>query len=805
MAVSERSAMLDESTLSYLRQRGTEVEIPQGETILRRGDHGRALFLVLDGEVEVRIEGAENRCLPLCRMGRGAIFGELSILRDCPVSADVVAATDARLLRYPAEAVPDALVECEALRREMLSSLARNLGRATTDAWGLFNRAETFASLAREGEGGRELLAFSARMRGVRKQLEQAGAVDTPVLVVGAPGTGRLLAARTVHTASPRPPDQLTVVDCRELDPARAATMLFGASTGGDLLESSGCFGALQLAHGGSLILRHVDALGRDVQQRLAEFFRSAGRGATPCPDTRVIATAASEDAVDVELLAAMGTVVTLPPLAERQRDILPLANQFLHEAVGGDDACLSESAAHTLVSMPFRYRNVAELKDVITTAVRCADGPEIRAEHLLGGLGEERPRLGAEITKRSLIRWLTEAGGVRTLRWLTAAGFAAAVVACLVAADTVVGRTANRAVWAVWEPAVFAMFLAVGSVWCTVCPLSTAARWIQRRLGLQRSPPAWLLRWAPPAAILGFALILWSENVFGMRHTPVATAVMLVALVISAALFAVLFTREVWCRHVCPLGQLAVAFAPASTVAVGAQHNVCASTCTTHECYRGADPIPGCTVFHHPMATRDAHHCKLCLDCLQSCPHGSAGVYLRPPSRGAAGLTGPESYDVGFAVAIPLLALVALAAETTPWLPAWTGFTAACAAAVLVAIVCGAVVRRLVVGGRAAPSALATTACGLAVLGWGALMALQMGHIPALESWRVVAADGGTPDGGLLVVTVARLVMITIAAVLGAWILVRGQRRAPRPRWTWAVVWLVAAAIPVTAVVLSL
>jgi len=805
MAVSERGVMLDESTLDYLRRRGAEVDVVQGETILHRGDRGHALYLVLAGEVEVRIEGAENRCLPLCRMGRGAIFGELSILRDCPVSADVVAATDVRLLRYPAEAVPDALVECEPLRREMLASLARNLGRATADAWGLFNRAETFASLAREGESGRELLAFSARMRGVRKQLEQAGAADTPVLVVGEPGTGRLLAARTVHTASPRPADQLTVVDCRDLDPARAAAMLFGASTGDDLLESSGCFGALQLAHGGSLILRHIDALGRDVQQRLAEFLHSSGRGTANCPDTRVIATAASEDTVDVELLAAIVTVVTLPPLAERQRDILPLANQFLHEAVGGEDACLSESAAHALVAMPFRYRNVAELKDVITTAVRCADGPEIRAEHLLGGLGEERPRLGAEITRRSLIRWLTQGGGVRTLRWLTAAGFAAAVIACLVAADTIVGRTANRAVWAVWEPAVFGLFLAVGAMWCTVCPLSTFGRWVQRRVGRDRSPPAWLLRWAPPAAIVGFAVILWSENVFDMRHVPAATAVMLVGLVTGAVVFCVLYTREVWCRHVCPLGRLAVAFAPASTVVVGAQHSVCASTCTTHECYRGADPIPGCTVFHHPMATRDAHHCKLCLDCLQSCPHGSAGIYVRPPSRGAAGLTGPESYDVGFAVAIPLVALVALAAETTTWLPAWTGFTAACVAAVLVAIVCGAIVRHLVAGGRAAPSALATTASGIAVLGWGALMALQMGHIPVLEAWRVVAADGGAADGGVLVVTVARLLMITIASVLGAWILVRGQRRAPRPRWTWAVVWLAAAAIPAAAVVLSL
>jgi hypothetical protein len=33
------------------------------------------------------------------------------------------------------------------------------------------------------------------------------------------------------------------------------------------------------------------------------------------------------------------------------------------------------------------------------------------------------------------------------------------------------IGKTANAAIWAVWEPAVFGLFLLVGPVWCTVCP----------------------------------------------------------------------------------------------------------------------------------------------------------------------------------------------------------------------------------------------------------------------------------------------------------------------------------------------
>lgn len=68
-----------------------------GETIIRQGDEGVALFVVVEGEVAVALGSGEKR-VELARLGRGETFGELALLTSRPRSADVVALTDVDLM-----------------------------------------------------------------------------------------------------------------------------------------------------------------------------------------------------------------------------------------------------------------------------------------------------------------------------------------------------------------------------------------------------------------------------------------------------------------------------------------------------------------------------------------------------------------------------------------------------------------------------------------------------------------------------------------------------------------------------------
>jgi len=82
------------SILSSLTQRQLKkladwvklVAYSEGETIVKRGEAGIGLFLILDGGAEVRRGGRK-----LARLGVGQFFGEMTLFDDLPRSADVVA------------------------------------------------------------------------------------------------------------------------------------------------------------------------------------------------------------------------------------------------------------------------------------------------------------------------------------------------------------------------------------------------------------------------------------------------------------------------------------------------------------------------------------------------------------------------------------------------------------------------------------------------------------------------------------------------------------------------------------------
>lgn len=69
-----------------------------GEVLFRTGDPGEALFIVLDGEVELFIRDNAGQKIPLTIAGPGQLFGELALLDRGPRTATAEALTDSELL-----------------------------------------------------------------------------------------------------------------------------------------------------------------------------------------------------------------------------------------------------------------------------------------------------------------------------------------------------------------------------------------------------------------------------------------------------------------------------------------------------------------------------------------------------------------------------------------------------------------------------------------------------------------------------------------------------------------------------------
>jgi len=117
-------ADVDERLLASLLTYLEVVKVPPFGTVVTKGEHGDALFMVLEGEVRARvmIGGQETT---LATLGVGECFGELAILDQGPRSADVIANQPTVLIKVSAGALKKMFAEAPALAAPFMFALTR--------------------------------------------------------------------------------------------------------------------------------------------------------------------------------------------------------------------------------------------------------------------------------------------------------------------------------------------------------------------------------------------------------------------------------------------------------------------------------------------------------------------------------------------------------------------------------------------------------------------------------------------------------------------------------------------------------
>lgn len=125
-------AEMEEPQLASLLQYLEVLKLPPHVTLFRKGDHGDAMFMVLEGELRARvlIDGREST---LSTMLPGECFGEIAVIDEGPRSADVVANVDSLLLKISASALKRLFQEAPALVAPFLLALTKTItGRVRT-------------------------------------------------------------------------------------------------------------------------------------------------------------------------------------------------------------------------------------------------------------------------------------------------------------------------------------------------------------------------------------------------------------------------------------------------------------------------------------------------------------------------------------------------------------------------------------------------------------------------------------------------------------------------------------------------
>ena len=233
------------------------------------------------------------------------------------------------------------------------------------------------------------IIGSSPRMQEVFAQIRQVAATRSTVLLRGESGTGKELVARALHTHSARRNKPFVKLNCAALSETLLESELFGHEKGAFTGATAERKGRFELAHGGTLFLDEIGEISASFQAKLLRVlqegeFERVGGHKTLKVDVRLITAtnrnlekAVARGAFRADLYYRITVVpILLPPLRERDGDVLPLAQWFLDRfnAENGREVFLSDEAAHVLSACYFPG-NVRELENcVYRTATLCKD-----------------------------------------------------------------------------------------------------------------------------------------------------------------------------------------------------------------------------------------------------------------------------------------------------------------------------------------------------------------------------------------------------------------------------------------------
>lgn len=257
------------------------------------------------------------------------------------------------------------------------------------------------------------MIGQSPAMEQMLGQIRQVAGLDTTVLLEGESGTGKDVVAKLIHAWSPRQGKPFLEVNCGALPESLLESLLFGHEKGAFTGAGTANAGFFEKAHGGNLFLDEIADMSPKLQSsllRVLQDHQCTRIGSTEprnvdfrlvCATNRSLAGEVKAGRFREDLYYRINVIaVRVPPLRERQGDVMLLASHFVeHFNAKFGKVCgpLTPAAVGALEAHSWPG-NVRELQHAIERAVALHPGGPIDANHLFLDNGLPQNPAGAPL-----------------------------------------------------------------------------------------------------------------------------------------------------------------------------------------------------------------------------------------------------------------------------------------------------------------------------------------------------------------------------------------------------------------------
>jgi two-component system NtrC family response regulator len=262
----------------------------------------------------------------------------------------------------------------------------------------LFNLEMENRHLAEVAPSMDKIIGQSEGLLIASRKAERIALTDISTLLLGESGTGKEVFARSIHEHSLRRDKAFVAINCASIPENLLESELFGYEKGAFTGASKTTLGKIETAQDGTLFLDEIGDMPIGLQAKMLRFLqervieRVGGRSEIPvnirviCATHRDIPSMVADQTFREDLFYRVGEIsIVIPPLRERDNDVVLLAKTFLAQyndefktkLKGFSDSAIKAMKQHKWPG------NIRELQNKLKSAVIMAEGSHIQAEDL--------------------------------------------------------------------------------------------------------------------------------------------------------------------------------------------------------------------------------------------------------------------------------------------------------------------------------------------------------------------------------------------------------------------------------------